>query len=145
MECNINELEHCGLDRCPDRGYNHFKRYVGLAVCAYNLRKIGAELLALQRAKEKYIWVRQHNNYLILRCLNHVKGNLCPVGTIMPKMAELLDLNRQWAASGLRLLFSEGDEMVMVQYVHRGKDEDHILLVSENKHHADQEVHIKAE
>lgn len=37
----------------------------------------------------------------------------------------------------------EGDEMVMVKYVQRGKDENHILLVSENKHHADKEVHIK--
>ena len=36
----------------------------------------------------------------------------------------------------------EGDEMVMVKYVQRGKDENHILLVSENKHHADKEVHI---
>jgi len=46
VESNINELEHRGLDRCPDRGYAHFKRYVGLAVCAFNLRKIGAELIA---------------------------------------------------------------------------------------------------
>lgn len=53
VESNINELEHRGLDRCPDRGFDHFKRYVGLGVCAYNLRKIGAELLAQQWAKEK--------------------------------------------------------------------------------------------
>lgn len=46
VESNINELEHRGLDRCPDRGYAHFKRYIGLAVGAYNLRKIGAELIA---------------------------------------------------------------------------------------------------
>ncbi|WP_154665698.1 ISNCY family transposase [Saccharicrinis fermentans] len=45
IESNINESEHRGLDRCPDRGYHNFKRYVGLAVCAYNLRKIGAELI----------------------------------------------------------------------------------------------------
>lgn len=45
VESNINELEHRGLDRCPDRGFRNFKRYVGLAVCAYNLRKIGAELI----------------------------------------------------------------------------------------------------
>lgn len=37
----------------------------------------------------------------------------------------------------------EGDEMVMVKYVQRGRDENHILLVSENKHHADKEIHIK--
>jgi len=39
VESNINELEHRGLNRCPDRGYSNFKRYVGLAVCAFNLRK----------------------------------------------------------------------------------------------------------
>ncbi len=52
VESNINELEHRGLDSCPDRGYAHFKRYVGLGVCAYNLHKIGAELLRLEREKE---------------------------------------------------------------------------------------------
>ncbi len=25
---NINELEHRGLDRCPDRGFRHFERYI---------------------------------------------------------------------------------------------------------------------
>lgn len=49
VESNINELEHCGLDSCPDRGYEHFKRYIGLAVCAYNLKRIGKKLLALNR------------------------------------------------------------------------------------------------
>lgn len=50
VESNINELEHCGLDRCPDRGYDHFKRYVGNAVTAYNLRKIGKVLQAQNAA-----------------------------------------------------------------------------------------------
>jgi transposase, IS5 family len=45
IESNINELEHRGLDYCPDKGYGNFKRYVGLAVCAYNLRRIGKRLL----------------------------------------------------------------------------------------------------
>jgi hypothetical protein len=45
IESNINELEHRGLDRCPDKGYPHFKRYVGLGVSAYNLRCIGRKLL----------------------------------------------------------------------------------------------------
>jgi IS5 family transposase len=45
VESNINELEHCGLDRCPDRGFQNFKRYIGIAVCAYNLKKIGTELV----------------------------------------------------------------------------------------------------
>jgi IS5 family transposase len=49
IESNINELEHRGLDRCPDRGYPHFKKYIGLAVCAYNLKKIGKQILKLER------------------------------------------------------------------------------------------------
>lgn len=58
IESNINELESRGLDRCPDRGYHHFKSYIGLGVCAYNLKKIGAKLLADEREKlksQKYI------------------------------------------------------------------------------------------
>jgi len=39
VESNINELECRGLNRCPDRGYPNFKRYIGLAVGAYNLRR----------------------------------------------------------------------------------------------------------
>jgi len=53
IESNINSLEHKGLDRCPDKGYAHFKRYLGLGVCAYNLHKIGAELLRKEREKGK--------------------------------------------------------------------------------------------
>ena len=49
VESNINELECRGLDRCPDRGYMHFKRYIGLSVAAYNLRRIGQELIEKQR------------------------------------------------------------------------------------------------
>ena len=53
VESNINELECRGLDRCPDKGYGNFKRYSGLAVCAYNLRRIGQELIAIQRKKQQ--------------------------------------------------------------------------------------------
>jgi len=53
IESNINELEHRGLDRCPDRGYPHFKNYIGLGVCAYNLKKMGAKLLEEEREKLK--------------------------------------------------------------------------------------------
>ncbi len=49
IESNINELEHRGLDRCPDKGEKNFIRYVGLGVCAYNLKKIGAKILKDQR------------------------------------------------------------------------------------------------
>ena len=51
IESNINELEHRGLDRCPDRGYKHFKRYIGIAVCSYNLKKIGKQILKNQQQK----------------------------------------------------------------------------------------------
>jgi len=45
VESNINELEHSGLHRCRDKGYQGFKRYVGMGVIAYNLKRIGKELL----------------------------------------------------------------------------------------------------
>lgn len=51
VESNINELDHRGLDRCPDRSYVHFKTYIALGVCAYNLKKIGKKLLE-DRLKE---------------------------------------------------------------------------------------------
>ena len=53
IESNINELEHRGLDRCPDRGITHFTRYISLGVCAYNLKKIGRKILEDQRAELK--------------------------------------------------------------------------------------------
>jgi len=53
IESNINELEHRGLDQCPDRGHGHFKRYVGLAISAYNLRRIGQELIEIRRKQEQ--------------------------------------------------------------------------------------------
>jgi IS5 family transposase len=53
VESNINELEHRGLNRCPDKGFHNFKRYVGLAVSAFNLRKIGVEIIARKAADEK--------------------------------------------------------------------------------------------
>ncbi len=49
IESNINELENRGLNRCPDRGIFHFSSYIGMAVCAYNLRKIGRQILDFQR------------------------------------------------------------------------------------------------
>ena len=51
IESNINELEHRGLDRCRNKGYAHFKNYITLAVCAYNLKKIGRAILIAQREK----------------------------------------------------------------------------------------------
>ena len=51
VESNINELEHRGLDRCPNRSYRTFKNYVGLACTAYNLHKIGREMQIQARKK----------------------------------------------------------------------------------------------
>jgi len=48
VESNVNELEHRGLDRCPDRGYFHFCNYIAMGVCAYNLKKIGKKILENQ-------------------------------------------------------------------------------------------------
>jgi hypothetical protein len=45
IESNINELEHRGLNRCPDRSYFRFCTYVAMGVCAYNLKKIGKRIL----------------------------------------------------------------------------------------------------
>jgi hypothetical protein len=53
VESNINELENRGLDRCPDKGIIHFTRYIGLGVCAYNLKKIGRKIIELKRIELK--------------------------------------------------------------------------------------------
>lgn len=53
VESDINALEHHGLNRCPDKGYNGYKRYVGFGVLAYNLHKIGRRLLDEQSRRSK--------------------------------------------------------------------------------------------
>jgi transposase, IS5 family len=53
VESNINELENKGLDRCPDKTFYGFKRYVSLGITAYNLHKIGKKLLRQEREQEK--------------------------------------------------------------------------------------------
>jgi IS5 family transposase len=55
VESNINCLEHHGLDRCPDKGYKAYQRYVGLGVLSYNLHRIGNELLARNKEGQKVI------------------------------------------------------------------------------------------
>jgi hypothetical protein len=52
VESDINCLEHHGLDRCPDKGLEGYKRYAGLGVLAYNLHKIGQRLIEKQRPKK---------------------------------------------------------------------------------------------
>lgn len=55
IESNINELEHNGLNRCPDRGRKSFGRYVGLGILSYNLHRIGNELVARQQQAEEAV------------------------------------------------------------------------------------------
>jgi IS5 family transposase len=50
VESAINALEVHGLDICPDRGIEGFKRYVALAVVAKNIHRIGA-ILSQQEQK----------------------------------------------------------------------------------------------
>jgi hypothetical protein len=45
VESAIASLEHHGLNRCLDVGWEGYRRYVGLGVLAYNLHVIGRELL----------------------------------------------------------------------------------------------------
>jgi transposase, IS5 family len=59
IESNINELENRGLDRCPDKGIFNYKRYISLAICAYNLKKIGRQLLQLERGEIEAGKIRQ--------------------------------------------------------------------------------------
>jgi len=49
IESNINALEHHGLNRCLDKGWSGFQRYVGFGILAYNLHKIGSWLLEHDR------------------------------------------------------------------------------------------------
>lgn len=49
VESDINCLEHHGLNRCPDKGLAHFKRYTSFGVLAYNLHKLGNILLEQDR------------------------------------------------------------------------------------------------
>jgi len=51
VESNINQLEHNGLGRCPDRGIESFKKYTALSVLAYNFHKVGEHLQKLERKK----------------------------------------------------------------------------------------------
>ena len=53
IESNINELEHRGLNRVPNRTRRTFDSYIGLAVTAYNLHKIGRKLQAIYLEEEK--------------------------------------------------------------------------------------------
>lgn len=41
VEANINELEHTGANRVPDKTLKGFKKYVAWSVLAYNLKRLG--------------------------------------------------------------------------------------------------------
>ena len=49
VESDINALEANGLDKCPDKGIEGFKRYVALAVVAGNLKWLGKIILSRGR------------------------------------------------------------------------------------------------
>ena len=59
VESAINALEVHGLDYCPDRGIDGFKRYVSLAITGRNLQRVGAILQGrdrkrLQESRQRY-------------------------------------------------------------------------------------------
>jgi IS5 family transposase len=49
VESDINALEHHGLNRCPDKGIDHFRRYATLGILALNLHRVGNILLERDR------------------------------------------------------------------------------------------------
>ena len=59
VESAINSLEVHGLDVCPDRGINGFKRYVALAVVAHNIHRIGAILCVQEKDKQKLLAMKR--------------------------------------------------------------------------------------
>ncbi len=58
VESSISALKNHGLDRCPDHGFDGFKRYVALAVLARNIQILGHILqqqkLRRQKRRERY-------------------------------------------------------------------------------------------
>ncbi len=52
VESNINMLEHHGLNRCLDKGIDHFKSYTALGVVSYNLHRLGNLLKKQKIVKE---------------------------------------------------------------------------------------------
>lgn len=53
VESAINALEVHGLDKCPDKGFHGFERYVGLAVVARNIQIIGSKLIKREQRRLK--------------------------------------------------------------------------------------------
>lgn len=63
VESNINELEQGGLDKVADKGLDGFKKYVGWAVVAYNLKRLGKLCLQERRAKAKKLQKAQKTRF----------------------------------------------------------------------------------
>jgi len=53
VESGINALENHGLDRCPDRGLNSFKRYISYAVLGRNIQILGNIIQQKEIARKK--------------------------------------------------------------------------------------------
>lgn len=53
VESNINELNHCGVKKVPDKGLPNFKKYTALGVCAYNLKRLGR--MVIEQKKLHYL------------------------------------------------------------------------------------------
>jgi len=51
VESEINSLEHHGLNRCLEVGWEGYLRYLGCGVMSYNLHVIGRALLRRQQAR----------------------------------------------------------------------------------------------
>ena len=64
IEANINQLEHCGLNRCPDKGIDGFKRYVGFGVLAYNLHHLGKDLIQKEQSEKQKTAKKQQRQIL---------------------------------------------------------------------------------
>jgi HAMP domain-containing protein len=53
VESAINALEAHGLDRCPDHAIDGFKRYVGMAVLARNIQRLGVIVRDQEAARHR--------------------------------------------------------------------------------------------
>lgn len=62
VESAIHALEVHGLDRCPDKGIDGFKRYVALSIVARNLQRLGQILIGQERQRLKRQQKRRFKN-----------------------------------------------------------------------------------
>lgn len=62
VESGINALENHGLSRCRDSAIEGFRSYVGLAMLARNIQKLGRVLLDREREHQRRIECRQQTD-----------------------------------------------------------------------------------